>query len=36
VRIDTASGTIQCTLEVPAVQSAGVVDLGKVACGGTE
>ncbi len=33
VRIDTASGPVECTLEVPASQTPGVVELGTIACG---
>jgi outer membrane usher protein len=36
VRIDTGSGTVQCTLDVPTGAKPGIIDLGEVACGGTQ
>jgi hypothetical protein len=36
VRIDTGSGTVQCTLDVPTDAKPGIIDLGEVACGGTQ
>ncbi|KGQ19330.1 P pilus assembly protein porin PapC-like protein [Lysobacter dokdonensis DS-58] len=33
LRVTTATGTIECTLDVPAANSAGVLDLGDVTCG---
>jgi outer membrane usher protein len=34
VRIDTASGSIECSIDVPNAAAAGIIDLGQIGCGG--